>query len=276
MDDFVALIVESSTLSQEKQDEIRNKLENFEPVDLGSGNDDLEFVYLTAAPDAFVAIDAGSGNDSINGFLDFGRLEIDGGSGDDTIDAFADVVRLSGGSGDDTIQVEGNDVVAHGGSGADLIVHVRSGLFPDARSTLYGNAGNDTLYADEGDGVMIGGSGDDEMAGLDGNDIMTGGSGRDRFDSPYGFAVVEEGIFTLGDDTATDYRAGQDVIRFLTVTEDQFDYFRAQVTISQIGDDTLIDWGADPDGNEIGTLTLLGITDFAVEDIVYFAFFDEA
>lgn len=82
----------------------------------------------------------------------------------------------------------GNDTVSSTGKGN---LYVKAGKGNDS---IVGNAGNDKLYGDDGADTLSGGKG---------NDTMTGGKGKDVF-------VYAKGD---GNDTITDYTAGQDKIK---------------------------------------------------------------
>ena len=105
----------------------------------------------------------------------------------------------------------------------------------------------DQLTGDRGDNVLEGGAGDD---------TITGGAGRDTF------------VFSTGDgsDTITDFGAGaswwwlsgRDHDRIDLDVEGFEDFASIAAAASQVGDDTVIDFG------ESGAIVL---EDFAVEDL---------
>ena len=69
--------------------------------------------------------------------------------------------------------------------------------------TIKGNATANTIYGGAGNNVLEGGAGDDYLNGGKGNDTLSGGAGKDLF-------VHYE---TFNDDTITDYKAGEDIIK---------------------------------------------------------------
>ena len=68
---------------------------------------------------------------------------------------------------------------------------------------ITGNAQNNIIYAGKAGGTVNGGAGNDTLYGGAGNDTLTGGAGNDTF-------VYGNG---QGNDTITDYTAGQDVLQ---------------------------------------------------------------
>ncbi len=128
---------------------------------------------------------AGTGNDTV--FGDDSRDTLGGGVGGD---------RLDGGSGDDTI---------YGGTGND---------------SVDGGADNDQVFSGAGDDNLNGGNGDDTLFGGAGNDTVAGGEGADQIwagagnDDLSGGAGADTFVFgaTSGNDTVTDFDAGEDTI----------------------------------------------------------------
>ncbi len=70
--------------------------------------------------------------------------------------------------------------------------------------TIYGGGGNDKLYGRNGNDLLYGGTGNDTLNGGYGDDILTGGPGKDTF--------IHGGV-NQGNDTVTDYTAGEDTIK---------------------------------------------------------------
>lgn len=206
----------------------------------------------------------GFGNDQIVGDRganvlrgSVGDDRLDGGAGDDLLFGGSGADMLIGGAGVDTISyaelsfVEGETGVTldlqagTGTAGAAmgdtfaLIENVEGSLYADviAGSTranrLSGGMGNDRISASRGDDVLDGGFGDD---------TLTGGLGIDRFVF-FGDLIVA-GVPTggWGDDTITDFEDGIDLIDF---TADPGITSFADLTITQIGGDTLVAHGED-------------------------------
>ncbi len=113
---------------------------------------------------------------------------------------------------------------------------------------LSGGRGADTLIGGGGADVLDGGRDNDVLIGGAGDDSMTGGAGNDTFVFASGF----------GNDTITGFDAnlagGQDFLDIsglgLGITAANF---ASLVTITDLGNDTLITIGAN-------TITLLGVT----------------
>ncbi|MBR1730251.1 MAG: hypothetical protein IJ728_12100 [Selenomonadaceae bacterium] len=86
-------------------------------------------------------------------------------------------------------------------------------LFGDyGNDTLNGNAGNDSLNGDSGNDILNGGVGNDTLYGGYGKDELTGGKGKDVF------------IASRGDDIITDYKTGEDSIKFSGATIKNIEY----------------------------------------------------
>ena len=131
---------------------------------------------------------------------------------------------------------EGNDIL-NGGAGDDLIA---------------GDSGNDTIDGGADDDTITGDAGNDTITGGTGDDTMTGGTGDDTF------------VFAAGDgsDTITDFTDGEDMIDLSAFSS--ISGF-PDLTITQDGDDTVIDLGVHGGGEitlEDFTSTDLDATDF--------------
>ena len=145
---------------------------------------------------------------------------ISGTTAADTIIVTESDVTVNAGAGNDIITVAGGSRnVIHGDAGNDRIT-VESGAGAD--NTLYGDAGNDvinakagknsvtiyggdgadTLYGGSAADALYGGAGNDKLYGQSGDDTLTGGAGNDTFVH----------YASYGNDTITDYVAGEDVI----------------------------------------------------------------
>ena len=147
-----------------------------------TGNSNTNVIY---AGKSGGTIDGGEAKDYLYG--GDAKDYLYGGEGDDTLDGGADNDTLYGGEGNDTLD---------GGAGND---------------TLYGGEGNDTLDGGAGNDTLYGGEGDDTLVGGIGNDTLVGGAGNDTF-------VYANG---QGNDTITDYVAGQDSLQISSGTISQ-------------------------------------------------------
>lgn len=173
---------------------------------LGTGGNDK----LTGTAGAEI-IDGLGGNDVLKG-LD-GNDRLIGGAGDDRLTGGNGADALFGGDGNDRFYVDEFDTQIVGGAGTDrLFVKSAAGVSADlsassiefakgnigddifnaatanAKTTAYGNYGNDTLtggsggdrlYGDAGDDLVIGNAGNDFLYGGNGADILLGGAGND-------------------------------------------------------------------------------------------------
>lgn len=185
------------------------------------------FADTLAGSDGANTLVGGAGNDSLAGAGgddslagENGDNTILGGAGNDTILAYQGVNRLLGGDGDDVVTGQGRSDI-EGNAGAD---------------TLNGMFSPDTLRGGQGDDSLSGNDGNDFLAGDRGSDTLTGGAGADIFHAWNG----------AGLDRVTDFSAAQGDRVFLLPG--------ATPTISQVGADTVISFGA---GEQ---MVLVGVT----------------
>jgi Ca2+-binding RTX toxin-like protein len=210
----------------------------------GSAND-----LLVAAPQGG-SMDGRAGDDAVVGGA--GEDTLNGGAGDDLVVGGDSRNYLRGDEGDDSIaggsafdDINGNmgDDALHGNVGDDWVVGGKDNdvQFGDAgNDVVWGNLGNDTLdggdgndqvRGGQGDDVVNGGAGDDYVSGDRGNDTITGGSGADLF----------HGSQDAGIDRVLDFHLSEgDRVMLDPGT---------RYTVSQVGDDTVIDMGTP--GNEM-------------------------
>jgi Ca2+-binding RTX toxin-like protein len=169
-----------------------------------------------------------AGDDSIQGSV--GSDLIRGFAGNDVIWGAQGSNTIYGGAGDDTIYggSGGGDWLV-GGQGNDLITAHTGG------NILYGNLGDDTLHGGsgaellrggQGDDVIQGGGGNDWISGDRGSDTLTGGTGADIFHSFSGAGVDRVTEFNLAEGDRVQLDPG------------------TSWTVSQVGNDTVIDMGA--------------------------------
>lgn len=167
-----------------------------------------------------------------------------GASGRDTFHGEEGRDVLLGGDSADQIFGGGDEDILGGQGGNDML---QGGTENDF---LFGGAGDDILFGSEGQDTLLGQSGDDILMGGGGNDLLSGGSGADVF------------VFDGGADIVLDFETGTDR---LEVSNDLEAYALTQhamsVGTSQLG--TVLDFG---NGN---SLTLLGVSDFDVGDLVF-------
>lgn len=199
----------------------------------GTGIDTLSFLggqtETTAAGVTFSLALQGAAQATEQGSMNASGFEnVSGSIHDDVLtgDGFANVLLgdwgadvLNGGDGNDTLYGDGRlHIDVHGTGGSGPIT-----LFGDAEAAFAGGIGVD------GNDTLNGGKGDDFLYGGRGDDVLTGGQGADVF-------VIE---FLSGDDRITDFK-GVDTIRFDAASGvDDF----SDLTLTQIGGDTLITWG---------------------------------
>lgn len=165
---------------------------NILTMDLGNGNDVLDFTNKTGEAYYGNSISLGAGKDKLTDRGSVDANGVDGGAGDDTITAGpASFVR--GGDGNDTITTNGD--IAEGGLGNDVLRGGADGQLlygNNGNDTIYGGPGGDNLYGGAGNDVMWGNSGVDYMWGNNGNDKLYGGPAKDILSGGTGTNVVRQ------------------------------------------------------------------------------------
>ncbi|WP_036797568.1 calcium-binding protein [Leisingera caerulea] len=167
-----------------------------------------------------------SGNDVLKG--EDGSDSLDGGSGLDQLDGGTGADTLTGGGDNDFLSGQSGDDQLDGGQGRDRLLggtgkdHLKGG---NGNDTLSGGGGNDTLSGGTGGDKLSGGNGRDVLLGHKGNDQLTGGGRADTF-------VFHKGH---GNDTITDFTAGQDHIQIGRGASRL-----GQLDFEQQGDDVLV------------------------------------
>lgn len=248
----------------------------------GEGQERDTASYQAASTGVIVRIDAGQGfageaagdiltsienlkgsahSDTLIGAA--GENVLDGGAGDDDLRGQAGEDRLEGGDGRDKIDGgEGFDLATYESAADGVIARLDAGrgFTGDAAGDvllalegLVGSEHDDILIGDSAGNEIFGGGGSDDLRGQSGDDELRGGGGDDLLSGGLGDDTF---IFEAasGHDRITDFEGGADddviVLFFAPV----------QIAASQVGADTLIDFG---DGN---TLTLQNFTASALAE----------
>ncbi|MFI7837828.1 peroxidase family protein [Pseudomonas asiatica] len=203
----------------------------------GTGNGLANIITGAAGNDT---LNGDGGNDQLLGGL--GTDTLNGGAGDDTLDGGASNDSLFGDTGNDNLQGGAGDDNLDGGNGVDVL---QGG---DGNDTLFGGVGNDTLQGGAGNDFLNGAAGNDTVVGGAGDDTMMASDGNDVFQFAAGF----------GNDLIINFDAvpqgGQDRldISALNITAATF---AANVTIADVGNDTLVSIGA------TDSIRLVGVAD---------------
>ena len=188
-------------------------------------------------------LQGGAGGDTITGGAS-GANYLRGNDGDDVINGGAAFDDINGNMGNDTL---------HGGAGDDWVVGGKGDdvQFGDAGGDIvWGNLGNDTLdggdgndqvRGGQGDDSLSGGAGDDFISGDRGNDTESGGAGADLFHTSQDAGIDKVLDFNLAEGDRVMLDPG------------------TTYTVSQVGADTVIDFGAGSEmilvGVQLATLT---------------------
>jgi len=202
---------------------------------------------LIAGSAANEALTGGAGNDAL--FGNGGTDTLDGGTGADVMvggqsaaDVTTYVVDNAGdtvvaGAGLDTVQTSlatyvltaGAENLLYIGAGPSFIgtgnalANVITGAAGIVTSTLYGNAGNDTLTGGAAADALYGGADNDTLSGGAGKDQLFGEAGSDTLDGGAGSDILSGGagadrfLFTKGQasgDSVTDFQNGVDLLDF--------------------------------------------------------------
>ncbi|AOF85245.1 hemolysin-type calcium-binding repeat family protein [Hydrogenophaga sp. RAC07] len=236
-------------------------------LDGGDGND------LINAGNGADMLNGGAGNDTLNG--EAGNDVITGGLGNDTAnggngnDSFVAQVgdgndSYTGGTGTDTLDLSataaGATVTAASATSAEIGVDTLNTIenligsqgndiitFAAGANRVDGQDGNDTIDTGAGNDVVIGGLGDDSMNGGAGNDIFEFAPG-------------------IGNDTIIGFDASPDGLN----NQDRLDIsglginagnFATSVTITDLGNDTLIEFG------DLSSILLTGVNGVGVNTI---------
>ncbi len=241
-------------------------------ADLLGGTDTLSYGATTVG----VMVDLLHGTAS--GFTSIAGIEnVTTGSGNDLLIGNGNANVLRGGLGNDTYVADSSDTLIETGGGTDQVftdsvnftlarnfenlTYTGSGTFTGTGNTsanvIVGGSGSDNLSGGRGADTLIGGGGADVLDGGRDNDVLIGGAGDDGMT---GGAGNDTFVFAsgFGNDTITGFDAnlagGQDFLDIsglgLGITAANF---ASLVTITDLGNDTLITIGAN-------TITLLGVT----------------
>ena len=196
----------------------------------------------------------GAGNDLLYGG---GSADtIYAGAGNDVLGGSVGNDQLWGGAGVDTLYAGDGADQAGGGAGVDVV------FTGNGDDTIYGGLGNDTvgggnnndaIYAGDGDDYIFGGTGNDTIFGGNDNDTLNGGAGDDTFN---GGAGSDQFIFNGGADTIVDFDALDDNEQINLAPMSDITDFTDLIAnhATQDGTDVIIDAGS---GN---TLTLRDVT----------------
>ncbi|MEM9317803.1 MAG: calcium-binding protein [Pseudomonadota bacterium] len=219
-----------------------------------------------AAGDTFTDIEDLQGTafaDDLRG--DNASNRIYGGAQDDVLHGRGGADELYGQGGNDTLLAGSGADRIDGGTGIDRAAYwtssagVTASLASPASNTgdaagdvyidiehLQGTNFNDDLEGDASANTLFGGSGNDTLAGGLGNDELRGGAGADEF------------IFLSGNDSVTDYAAGEALV-FDLAPASGLDAQDILNSAQASGGGTLIDYGAGTvflDATAPGTLSL--------------------
>jgi Ca2+-binding RTX toxin-like protein len=144
----------------------------------------------------------GAGNDTINGD-----------AGDDVIEGDAGADKMDGGDGNDTIVYNGDanitinlatNTVSATGAAAD-VAEVKGDTIKNFENVQLNGHGNSIITGTAGHNILQGGSGDDIIDGggdnQSGGDLLVGGNGNDTYIVHAGDIVLDDALFSTGDDT---------------------------------------------------------------------------
>ena len=208
-----------------------------------------------------------NGNDRLFGGADNDTLL--GGNGRDTLSGDAGADRLVGGNQADTASYEaaGAGVSANLATGSGSAGEALGDVLIDIEN-LSGSAFADTLDGSGGVNRLAGGAGKDALDGLGGNDQIIGGAGDDTLTGGAGNDAFVFFSNAPGADAITDFTPGagtDDVIRLFGFGAAFNTFAEVQAAASQVGADTVIDFGG---GNSI-TLAGVAAGDLHADDFLF-------
>ncbi|MGB3210386.1 MAG: peroxidase family protein [Desulforhopalus sp.] len=249
-DTFIVDNVGDVVIGNSGIDTIRTTLSSYQ---LTLGVENLDFVgtgdFIGTGNRLDNEISGRAGNDTL--FGSGGNDNLLGRSGDDILDGGSGTDVMTGGSGNDTFIVDNVGDVVVGNSGIDTV--------QTTLSSYQLTVGVENLvFTGTGDFIGTGNGLANEISGLAGNDTLTGGVGNDLLSGGAGNDMFVFGP-NFGDDMIQDFDAdpagGQDLmdISGLGITSATF---AAQVTIIDVGVDTLVGIGAD-------SITIVGVDNAA-------------
>jgi Ca2+-binding RTX toxin-like protein len=188
-------------------------------------------------------LQGGAGGDTITGGAS-GANYLRGNDGDDVINGGAAFDDINGNMGNDTL---------HGGAGDDWVVGGKD------NDVQFGDAGNDIVWGNLGNDTLDGGDGNDQVRGGQGDDSLTGGAGDDYISGDRGNDTESGGagadIFHTSQDAGIDKVLDFNLAEGDRVMLDPGTTY----TVSQVGADTVIDFGAGSQmilvGVQMSTLT---------------------
>jgi serralysin len=176
-------------------------------------------------------VNAGAGNDTVDGGA--GQSYLRGDDGDDKLTGGSSFDDINGNMGNDTVSTGAGDDYAVGGKDNDSLSGDSGG------DVVWGNLGNDTQDGGDGDDQVRGGQGDDTITGGAGNDFVSGDRGNDTEAGGAG-ADLFHGSQDAGIDRVIDFNLAEgDRVMLDPGTT---------YTVSQLGEDTVIDMGG---GNQM-------------------------
>jgi len=213
---------------------------NIENVKSGSGADSITGNALANNVQAGAGADtvsAGAGNDTVDGGA--GQSYLRGDDGNDSIVGGGQFDDINGNMGNDTVSTGAGDDYAVGGKDNDL---------------LFGDAGGDVVWGNLGNDTCDGGADNDQVRGGQGDDSVSGGAGDD-------FVSGDRGADTVAGGAGADlFHTSQDAGLDRVIDFNQAEGDRVLLdpgttyTLSQLGADTVIDFGA---GSQ---MILVGVT----------------
>lgn len=196
-------------------------------------------------------LNGGAGNDVANG--GFGDDLLIGGDGNDIFVGANGEDRVFGGAGDDIVNGNNFDDFVFGDEGNDSVIGA------GGNDHLFGGAGNDFVNGGNRDDTLFGGTGNDMLRGARGNDTLSGGEGDDELTGSAGDDIFLFEEDDTGNDTITDFRAGD------LVDLSAYDTDFASLEISAMGDnDALVTHAG-------GTITFTGldVSDLTKDDFIF-------
>lgn len=182
------IIGDSTTLTNEELQELKNKNQEINIVNFETANDGNDYLDGGEGEDLLIG---GGRNDILVGGKDEDSLY--GGSGNDLLIAggtsktqaeLQNIINNNGSVSITDFESDNSQNTLYGGMGDDLLVG------DQGNDTMYGGGDDDTIYGGKGNDTIYG---DDENNVYEGNDVIYGGDGNDTIYGGKGDDVIVAG-----------------------------------------------------------------------------------
>lgn len=244
-------------------------------INAGAGDDSIS---IQSGSNILFKYRAGEGNDLIEGFNSTSTLSISGGlystqkSGTDVVVTVGEgKITLVGAANLSKLNISSPILTLTNADAANRMIASNLEIVEasartkatkifgnNLNNTILGGGGKDTFYGKDGNDYLVGNAGNDYLRGQNGDDTIDGGKGNDSLSGGKGKDIF---VFSAGNDTITDYTAGEDKIR-VTLSGGSFDVSKKDIVLNYGANNLTIIDGLDKtiafDDGSRGTFTAKG------------------